>query len=83
MLQDSIDTEDAVLDLSGLRCPVPVLKFKKHVKELQGDWCVKVKTTDPDSVRDFEEFARLKKYNITYKKTGDGFLFTVSSGDGQ
>lgn len=83
MFQDYVETQDSVLDLSGLRCPVPVLKFKKHVKELQGDWCISVKTTDPDSVRDFEEFARLKSYQISYKKMDDCFLFTISSGEGQ
>lgn len=81
MLQEiNVNVHDS-LDLSGLRCPVPVLRFKKYVKELQGDWCVSVKTTDPDSVRDFKEFARLKGYEIHYQEDKDIYFFTISSGE--
>lgn len=81
MFQKMSFNSNNMLDLSGLRCPVPVLRFKKHVKELVGTWCVCVKTTDPDSVRDFQEFARLKSYGINYQEDKGIYFFTINSGD--
>ena len=50
------------IDLSGLRCPIPVLRLKKELnKEKPGSY-IKIFTTDPATVKDFEIFC---------KKTGD------------
>lgn len=81
MFQNMSISAGCMLDLSGLRCPIPVLRLKKHVKELGDVWRVHVKTTDPDSVRDFQEFARLKNYGINYQEDKGTYFFTISSGD--
>jgi len=48
----------ATLDTKGLNCPLPVLKTKKRIKDLQAGDTLEVLSTDPGSVRDFEAFGR-------------------------
>ena len=48
----------ATLDTKGLNCPLPVLKTKKRIKDLQAGDTLEVLSTDPGSVRDFETFCR-------------------------
>jgi tRNA 2-thiouridine synthesizing protein A len=46
------------LDTRGLNCPLPILKAKKALASLQSGEVLKVVSTDPGSVRDFQAFAR-------------------------
>ena len=46
------------LDTRGLNCPLPILKAKKALSTLQSGDVLKVVSTDPGSVRDFQAFAR-------------------------
>lgn len=46
------------LDTTGLVCPLPILKAKKALAELDSGQLLKVVATDPSSVRDFQAFAR-------------------------
>ena len=47
---------DKEIDTSGLNCPLPILKAKKALTELQSGQTLKVIATDPGSWRDFEAF---------------------------
>lgn len=46
------------LDTRGLTCPLPILKAKKALADMQSGEVLKVVSTDPGSVRDFQAFAR-------------------------
>jgi TusA-related sulfurtransferase len=46
------------LDTRGLNCPLPILKAKKALADMQSGEVLKVVATDPGSVRDFQAFAR-------------------------
>ena len=46
------------LDTRGLNCPLPILKTKKMLSEMQSGEVLKVVSTDPGSIRDFQAFAR-------------------------
>ena len=46
------------LDTRGLNCPLPILKTKKALAEMHPGEVLKVVSTDPGSVRDFQAFAR-------------------------
>ena len=48
---------DVELDLSGLTCPLPLLKTKQALNKLEAGKVVKVVATDPGSERDFHVFA--------------------------
>ena len=59
------------LDASGLNCPMPILRAKKALKELNSGDVLRVIATDPGSVKDFEAFA---------KQTGNELLESVEEG---
>ena len=46
------------LDTRGLNCPLPILKAKKALADMQSGEVLKVVATDPGSMRDFQAFAR-------------------------
>jgi tRNA 2-thiouridine synthesizing protein A len=46
------------IDTRGLNCPLPILKAKKALSEMQAGEILKVVSTDPSSTRDFQAFAR-------------------------
>jgi TusA-related sulfurtransferase len=46
------------LDTRGLNCPLPILKAKKMLSEMNSGEVLKVVSTDPGSIRDFQAFAR-------------------------
>ena len=46
------------LDTRGLNCPLPILKAKKALAEMVTGELLRVVSTDPGSMRDFQAFAR-------------------------
>ncbi len=49
---------DKELDTRGLNCPLPILKAKKTLAEMQSGQLLRVVSTDSGSNRDFQAFAR-------------------------
>jgi tRNA 2-thiouridine synthesizing protein A len=46
------------VDARGLNCPLPILRAKKALAEIQTGEVLRVLATDPGSVRDFTAFSR-------------------------
>lgn len=53
------------LDARGLNCPLPILKAKKALAEMESGQVLRIVATDTGSVRDFQAFA---------KQTGNALL---------
>jgi tRNA 2-thiouridine synthesizing protein A len=49
---------DKELDARGLNCPLPILRTKKALTDLQSGQVLKVLATDPGSVKDFQTFSK-------------------------
>jgi tRNA 2-thiouridine synthesizing protein A len=49
---------DKELDTRGLNCPLPILRTKKSLTDMQSGQVLKVRATDPGSVKDFQAFAK-------------------------
>ena len=49
---------DKEIDTRGLNCPLPILKAKKALADMQSGQLLKVLATDAGSVRDFQAFAK-------------------------
>jgi tRNA 2-thiouridine synthesizing protein A len=49
---------DRELDARGLNCPLPILRTKKALNEMQTGNVLKVLATDPGSVKDFQAFSK-------------------------
>ena len=66
------------LDTRGLNCPLPILKAKKALSEMQTGELLKVVSTDPGSMRDFQAFARQTGNELVEQQTiGDEFVHVL------
>ena len=45
-------------DARNLNCPLPILRCKKSLSEIEPAQTLKVMATDPGSVKDFQAFCR-------------------------
>ncbi len=53
--QEAFDRE---LDARGLNCPLPILRTKKTLNDMGSGQVLKIRATDPGSVRDFQAFSK-------------------------
>ena len=60
------------VDARGLNCPLPILKAKKALAELQSGELLKVLSTDGGALRDFQALA---------KQTGNELVDQTTEGD--
>ncbi len=58
------------IDVKGLNCPLPILRAKKALSELESGQILKVTATDPSSVKDFAAFC---------KQTGNALISSVET----
>ena len=66
------------LDASGLNCPMPILRAKKALKELQSGDVLRIIATDPGSVKDFEAFAKQTGNELLESTTDNGsFIYRL------
>jgi len=49
---------DKELDARGLNCPLPILRAKKALSDMQTGKVLKIVATDPGSVKDFQAFCK-------------------------
>lgn len=66
------------IDLSGLNCPLPILRTKKALAALASGKVLRVIATDPGAVKDFEVFARQTGHALLQSQEENGkyyFLF--------
>ncbi|MDX9700388.1 MAG: sulfurtransferase TusA family protein [Rhodocyclaceae bacterium] len=49
---------DKEVDARGLNCPLPILRAKKALAEMDAGQTLRVLATDPGSVKDFQAFAK-------------------------
>jgi tRNA 2-thiouridine synthesizing protein A len=68
---------DKELDTRGLNCPLPILKAKKALAELQSGQILRVVSTDAGSVRDFQAFAKQTGNELLEQQTVEKDFFHV------
>ena len=67
---------DKELDARGLNCPLPILRTKKALTDLQPGQVLKVLATDPGSVKDFQSFAKQTGHALlAHDAAGKEFTF--------
>ena len=49
---------DKDLDARGLNCPLPILRAKKALADMQSGQVLRILTTDVGSVKDFQAFCK-------------------------
>jgi TusA-related sulfurtransferase len=57
------------IDTRGLNCPLPILKAKKALADMQSGQLLKVVATDQGSIRDFQAFAKQTGNELVEQQT--------------
>jgi len=68
-------TFDRELDVRGLNCPLPILRAKKVLGDLNAGQVLKVMATDPGSVKDFQAFCKQRGNELLSHSEGPEFTF--------
>jgi tRNA 2-thiouridine synthesizing protein A len=71
-------SEPVLLDTKGMKCPLPVLKARKAMKDVPAGGLLRVLATDPGAVKDFEHFCKTTGARLVEWSDRDGVLsFTI------
>ena len=69
---------DKEIDTRGLNCPLPILRTKKALGDVQSGQVLKVVATDPGSVKDFETFSKQTGHTLVSHSEANGeFTFLM------
>ena len=69
---------DRELDASGLNCPLPILRARKILNEMERGHVLKIISTDQGSIKDFEAFSK-QTHNplLSSGEEGGKFVFLL------
>ena len=66
---------DRAVDARGLNCPLPILRTKKALNDMESGQLIEVLATDPASVRDFQAFAKQTGNELVEHGERDGAFY--------
>ena len=67
---------DVEVDARGLNCPLPILRAKKALADMQSGQILKISATDSGAAQDFPAFAKQTGNQlIASEQQGDAFVF--------
>ncbi len=70
---------DTILDLRGLKCPLPVLKARKAMKSLVAGDRLILECTDPMTQIDVPHFARQEGFPLEQReRVGDLYVYAIT-----
>jgi tRNA 2-thiouridine synthesizing protein A len=58
---------DKEIDARGLNCPLPILRTKKALGDMESGQILKITATDPHAMKDFEAFCRQTGHQLVEK----------------
>jgi len=69
---------NTIVDTKGMKCPLPVLKARKALKDVAPGGIMIVLATDPGAKTDFEHFCKTTGCRLVEASEADGVLtFTL------
>lgn len=71
----SIGEPDALLDASGLHCPLPLLKAKQRLASLEEGKLLEVRATDAGSWRDMASFTEQSAHTLEAREEREGVYY--------
>ena len=73
---------DVLLQVHGLRCPMPLLKTKQALSSMDSGQVLRVEATDAGSWRDIPAFVDLTDHQLLkHEQDGDQFIFYILKRD--
>ena len=73
---NDVVTADVALDLTGMKCPLPVLKARRQLNQMAPQSVLKVIADDPAAPLDFEHFCHTSGHDLLSSNEHDG-TFTL------
>jgi tRNA 2-thiouridine synthesizing protein A len=70
------DAELVTMDLTGLKCPLPVLKARRQIDQMPAGGILVVIADDPAAPLDFDHFCQTGGYDLLESAAKDG-VFTM------
>ncbi|WP_417449899.1 sulfurtransferase TusA [Kordiimonas sp.] len=71
----------AILDATGLACPIPVLRTRRKLDEVNDGDLLLVIASDPASVRDMPAFCSMAGHTLVMARVEDGrYLYEIRKG---
>lgn len=61
------------IDACGTRCPIPLLRAKQALREMQAGQYLSVLATDPTAKSDFDAMLKHLPHELVDYQTGDSF----------
>lgn len=69
---------DKEVDATGLNCPLPILRCKKGLSDMNAEQVLKVISTDPGSVKDFNAFCVQTGHELLQlDETENSYIFYI------
>ncbi|MFM9835529.1 MAG: sulfurtransferase TusA family protein [Methylophilaceae bacterium] len=66
------------IDARNLKCPLPILRCKKGLAEIQENEILKIVATDPGSIKDIEAFCKQTGHALARRdENNDEFIFYI------
>jgi tRNA 2-thiouridine synthesizing protein A len=67
-----------ILDAKGLKCPLPVLRARKAIKDVPPGGLLQVLATDPGAPKDFIHFCETTGHELVEnRQDGEVFVLTI------
>ncbi len=76
-MEKTVETVDLTVDACGTKCPMPILKAKKALSNMTSGQLLKVLTTDPGAVGDFQFFGQQTGNAVVGQSEQDGIYAIV------
>ncbi len=71
-------TDAHTLDARGLSCPLPILRTRKAIAELESGEVLEVSATDPGAIKDMDAFCRQTGHQLLSSlQVKDTFVFQI------
>jgi tRNA 2-thiouridine synthesizing protein A len=71
-------TQSHFLDAKGMKCPLPVLRARKAMKQVEAGGLLRVEATDPSAVQDFQAFCETTGHELVDSGECEGvYTFTI------
>ena len=72
---------DKVLDAKGLACPMPIVKTRKEMKEMESGQILEILATDKGAKADLAAWAKSGGHELLdSQENGDVFTFWIKKG---
>lgn len=76
---------EVMLDARGLSCPLPILKARKALREMQAGQTLEVLSNDPSAPENFRDFCARAEHELLECTNIEGnvFRFVIKHGGGE